>query len=244
MREERGRTSLFRGRSVIIFQVSRNISIAPDEFYHIYNRGTEKRDIFSDEIDRERFVALLYLCNSSEPVHIDSIKKSRGSTSLEVLLQTDRSETLVDICAYCLMPNHFHLLVHEKEEKGISTYMQKLMTGYTMYFNKTHERSGVLFQSKFKATHADEDRYLKYLFSYIHLNPVKLIEPAWKEDGIRNKKVAEKYLRTYRFSSYLDYLNMPRLESKIINRIALPDYFRSARDFQTDITDWLDYRNE
>src|SRR5665811_1016155 len=115
--------------------MSRNISIAPGEFYHLYNRGTEKRDIFTDRADRERFLALLYLCNTTEPVHIDDIQKSRGSTSrkigLEMLFEIEREDTLVDICAYCLMPNHFHLLVREKEELGISRFMQKLMTGYT-----------------------------------------------------------------------------------------------------------------
>lgn len=224
--------------------MSRNISLAPDEFYHLYNRGTEKRNIFSIEADRERFIALLYLCNTIEPVHIDDIKKSRGSTSLELLLESERAETLVDICTYCLMPNHFHLLVREKEDGGISRFMQKLLTGYTMYFNKRHDRSGALFQGKYKVTHADEDRYLKYLVSYIHLNPVKLIDPLWKENGIRDRKSAEKYLREYRYSSYPDYLEIPRIESKIINRTALPEYFCDTRDFENDITDWLEYQKD
>ena len=221
--------------------MSRNISIAPGEFYHLYNRGTEKREIFSSEADRKRFIALLYLCNTAEPVHIDGIKKSRGSTSLEMLLEMEQGETLIDICAYCLMPNHIHLLVREKEEQGISRFMQKLMTGYTMYFNKLHDRTGSLFQGKFKATHADDDRYLKYLISYIHLNPVKLLEPKWKESGIRNRKSAEEYLHTYHYSSYPDYAGTSRVESKILNKEALPDYFDGVRDFKTEISDWLSF---
>lgn len=228
--------------------MSRNISIAPDEFYHLYNRGTEKRDIFTDRADRERFLALLYLCNTTEPVHIDDIQKSRGSTSrkieLETVFEIEREDTLVDICAYCLMPNHFHLLVREKEEQGTSRFMQKLMTGYTMYFNKRHERSGALFQGKFKATHANEDRYLKYLISYIHLNPIKLIEPQWKEYGIRNRNMAKKYLNEYRDSSYLDYIGTPRAESKILMKEAFPEYFETVRDFETEVTNWLSYYKE
>lgn len=224
--------------------MSRNISIAPGEFYHLYNRGTEKRNIFTTDRDRERFIALLYLCNTTEPVRIDDIQKSQGSTLRKtgVLFEIERGETLIDICAYCLMPNHFHLLVREKEERGISRFMQKLMTGYTMYFNKRHERTGSLFQGKFKATHADEDRYLKYLVSYIHLNPVKLVDPRWKENGIRNRKSAEKFLHTYRYSSYPDYLGASRTESKILNKKALPDYFNDARDFETEVADWLSYK--
>jgi len=142
------------------------------------------------------------------------------------------------------MPNHIHLLVREKEEQGISKFMQKLMTGYTMYFNKRHERTGALFQGKFKATHANEDRYLKYLTSYIHLNPIKLIEPTWKETGIRNRKSAEKYLSNYRYSSYPDYLGISRVESMILNKEALPDYFRTRQGLEADIADWLSYKQE
>lgn len=224
--------------------MSRNVSIAPDEFYHLYNRGTDKRVIFDTDTDRDRFLALLYLCNTTEPVHIDEIRKARGSTSLQSLLAIEQEEPLIDICAYCLMPNHFHLLVREKEDHGISRFMQKLMTGYTMYFNKLNERTGSLFQGKFKATHADEDNYLKYLISYIHLNPVKLIEPQWKENGIRNRKSAEKFLNGYRHSSYLDYLGESRIESKILNKDALPDYFSNVRDFEKEVTDWLSYKHD
>lgn len=222
--------------------MSRNISISPNEFYHIYNRGTEKRNIFSSEADRERFLALLYLCNATEPVHIDNIQKQQGSTLLELL--PERQTTLVDICAYCLMPNHFHLLLREKEESGISKFMQKLTTGYTMYFNKRHDRTGSLFQGRFKATHANEDRYLKYLISYIHLNPVKLIEPTWKQNGIKNRKSAEEYLRTYHYSSYPDYLGIPRPESLVLNKDVLPEYFSEIRDLEMEIADWLAYKDE
>ncbi|MBU6388767.1 transposase [Patescibacteria group bacterium] len=224
--------------------MSRNISLAPDEFYHLYNRGTEKRDIFLTEADRERFLALLYFSNAEESVHISNIQKYQGRTLIELLSTIDQGETLIDICAYCLMPNHFHLLVREKKDGGISRFMQKLMTGYTMYFNKRYERSGALFQGKYKAAHAGDDRYLKYLVSYIHLNPVKLIEPRWKETGIRDRKTAKKFLHAYRYSSYPDYLKLQRGEEKIIIKDALPDYFSDARDFEDDIADWLDYHKD
>ena len=158
------------------------------------------------------------------------------------LLEIDQKETLIDITAYCLMPNHFHLLVHEKTEGGASKFMQKLTTGYTMYFNKRHERNGSLFQGKFKATHVSDDRYLKYLLSYIHLNPVKFIDPLWKENGIRDRTGAAKYLHEYPYSSYRDYLGENRAESKILNKKVLPDYFENKRDFEIEIEDWLSYK--
>ena len=177
--------------------MSRSIKFAPKEYYHLYNRGTEKRQIFSSDADRERFLTLLYLSNDSAPVRIDNLMQQahqQGRTLLEVALASERGELLVDLCAYCLMPNHFHLLVRERSNDGISRFMQKLTTGYTMYFNTRRERTGSLFHGKFKAEHAKDNRYLKYLISYIHLNPVKLIESKWKETGITKRKRAEMFL--------------------------------------------------
>src|SRR3989344_2009952 len=127
--------------------MARTFAFAPGEFYHIYNRGTDKRNIFTSRADRDRFLALLYLANQDEPVDL----KLQGSTLLEIVERSGMP--LVEIAAYCLMPNHFHLLVRELEEGGISKFMQKLTTGYTMFFNKKYERSGSLFQGRFKATH-------------------------------------------------------------------------------------------
>ena len=139
------------------------------------------------------------------------------------------------------MPNHFHLLVRELKEGGISKFMQKLMTGYTMYFNKKNDRNGSLFQGKFKATHVSNDRYLRYLVSYIHLNPVKLIEPKWKESGIADRATAERYLARYGPSSYRDYLNETRSENVILDTSALPEYFDSDMEFKEFVTEWLTY---
>ena len=216
--------------------MARTFSFAPGEFYHVYNRGTEKRNIFMSRSDRDRFLALLYLANQSDPADL----KLQGRTLLEIV-ERRTSALLVEIVAYCLMPNHFHLLIRELEEGGISKFMQKITTGYTMYFNKKNERSGALFQGKFKATHVADDRYLRYLISYIHLNPVKLIEPKWKETGIADKARAERYLETYAQSSYLDYLDKKRPEGMILSREALPEYFSSGTDFKTFVTEWLTY---
>jgi len=219
--------------------MTRTFSFAPGEFYHLYNRGTEKRNIFMSRADRDRFLALLYLANQNEPADL----KLQGSTLLEIA-EERAGAPLVEIVAYCLMPNHFHLLIRELEDGGISKFMQKLTTGYTMYFNKKNERSGALFQGRFKATHVDDDRYLRYLISYIHLNPVKLIEPKWKEAGIADKARAEKYLETYTQSSYLDYLDKKRPEGIILAREALPEYFSSSADFKIFVTEWLTYKTE
>lgn len=152
------------------------------------------------------------------------------------------TSTLVDIGAYCLMPNHFHLLVRCKSEKGISNLMQRLKTAYTMYFNKRYERVGALFQGAFKAEHANSDEYLKYLFSYIHLNPVKLIDPLWKENGIEDIEKAQSFLNNYTYSSYLDYSSdFNRKVSVLLDKGAFPEYFFSKEDFLSTIKEWLSF---
>ena len=139
------------------------------------------------------------------------------------------------------MPNHFHILAHEKAKGGITKFMIKLLTAYSMYFNKKNERAGTLFEGKFKAKHIDSDEYLKYIFAYNHLNPVKIIEPKWKENGIADRKAAKQYLAEYYHSSYVDYQGTMRPESKIINRKVFPDYFTTIKDFDLFIDEWLSF---
>jgi len=117
--------------------------------------------------------------------------------------------------------------------------MQKLTTAYTMYFDKRYERSGSLFQGRFKAIHVHNDRYLKYVIAYIHLNPIKLVDSNWKEAGIKDINKAETYLEKYRYSSYLDYTRSTRLENCIINKEALPKYFNTAKDVKDYSRDLL-----
>jgi len=225
--------------------MSRKGSFSPGEFYHVYNRGVEKRVVFLSDLDHDRFRALLYLCNSTEPLRLDNLAKyQRGEALLSSALSIARKETLVAIGAYCLMPNHFHLLIQEKSDNGISRFIHKVSTAYTMYFNKRYARTGALFQGVFKSTHADDDRYLKYLISYIHLNPLKLIEPHWKDIGITDMAHAMKWLDDYPYSSYLDFKSNDRIVHKILDRDSLPDYFHGSADFDSHLTDWLEYSQE
>lgn len=205
------------------------------EFYHLYNRGTDKRMIFMDRSDYERFIELLFLSNSSLAIDIRHIRKS-----YESIYDFKRGDPLVHIGAYCLMPNHFHILVTPAIEQGIQTFMQKVSTGYSMYFNKKFERTGALFESRFKARHANSDEYLKYLFSYIHLNPVKLIQSDWKEVGIRDVENARKYLDMYTYSSLLDYVGN-REESKILDKDKFPEYFNTKQEIDRELLEWLNF---
>jgi putative transposase len=211
----------------------RKNAFASGEFYHIYNRGNSKQKIFHDHKDYEHFMALLYACNAENNFRIQVLSKEKSPYDF------DREVPLVAIGAYCLMPNHFHITITQTEKDGISRFMQKLSTAYVMYYNKKYNRTGSLFEGKFKAEYLDRDPYLKYIFSYIHLNPIKLIDKNWKEKGIRNKKLAMDYLSKYQYSSYLDYFGKARVQNKILNRDPFPNYFPTQKNFAEEIFYWI-----
>ncbi|MDI6778221.1 MAG: transposase, partial [Patescibacteria group bacterium] len=132
------------------------------EYYHVYNRGVEKIDVFREEKDFRRFLKSLAEFNTSEPAYKIDRANRKG-------LNVDK-RPYVEIIAYCLNPNHFHLLLKQAAESGISEFMRKIGTGYTMYFNKKYERTGALFQGKFKYSRVKTNEYLLYLSAYINLN--------------------------------------------------------------------------
>lgn len=219
--------------------VTRYTQFATGEFYHLYNRGVEKRVIFNDSDDYHRFQQLLYISNSVDYVNVRDL-----FTVYKDLFVAPRDEPLVAIGAYCLMPNHFHILLTPLVDEGVSQFMNKLGTSYAMYFNKRNQRTGRLFEGTFKARHAAYDEYLKYLFSYIHLNPVKLIQSDWKERGIQHPAQALTYATAYRYSSLQDINLSARPEAKIVDLEPFPDYVSTATDTQDELLQWLTYHNQ
>jgi len=215
----------------------RKAPLISGEYYHIYNRGNSKQKIFHDIHDYNHFLSLLFLLNRKENFKIEFLRKSNPYNFL-------KTSSLVSIGAYCLMPNHFHILLTETEDGSISKFMQKLTTAYSVFYNKKYKRTGALFEGKFKSKHANNDIYLKYLFSYIHLNPIKIISPTWREKGIENSKKVIKFLEGYKYSSYLDYIGKTRPENVILNRSAFPRYFLEKEDMKTEIFTWLSYGSQ
>ena len=220
---------------------NREESLVEGEYYHIYNRGNTKQNIFNDDKDRDRFIKLLYLCNSLKSVKFKEYIVDRKINAWDF----DKGEPLVSIGAWVLMPNHFHIYVTSYKdsvvENPISLFVKKLCTAYSMYFNKKHKRTGKLFEGAFKSTHVDSDRYAKYIFSYIHLNPIKLIDPFWKDRGLQSVNNATEFLSKYHWSSYHDYRNENRSENKIISPEDFPDYFNDRNLFDREIFEWLTF---
>jgi putative transposase len=217
---------------------TRSFSFAADEFYHVYNRGVDKRIIYQDAQDYERFTELLYVSNSSGRTDLLRIKAGHSS-----VFDWKRNDPLVAIGAYCLMPNHFHILLTPLQEDGVSTFMNKIGTSYAMYFNSKYKRKGSLYEGKFKAKHVQTDEYLKYLFSYIHLNPVKLIQADWKERGITDLVQAYDYATNYKYSSLSDYQGLKH-QSSILHKEVFPNYFTTTAKQKEELLYWLQYKEE
>ncbi len=207
---------------------NRYYTFAEHEFYHTYNRGNSKQAIFKCESDYDRFTKLLYIANNSERFVMRELEDG--------IFDVDRKNTLVHIGAYCLMSNHYHLLLAPAIEGGVSKFMLKLATGYSTFFNKKYNRTGGLFEGPFKAKHIDSDRYLKYIFSYIHLNP-------YRDSHERmHTHFSQPKLLEYRYSSLPDYLGEDRVVAKILSKDAFPKYFNEVKELKGELMGWLDYQ--
>lgn len=221
---------------------NRSVPFAVDEYYHLYNRGNSKQTIFLDTADHQRFLQLLYVANGTKSFKLRELRNQNMD-----IYDLDMGDRLVAIGVYCLMPNHFHLLIKPLVENGVSQFMKKVSTGYVMYFNQKYDRTGTLFEGKFKSRYVDSDEYLKYLYAYILLNPVKLIQADWKEKGIEGPSEAEQFLREYRFSAYNDLLVSPgrtwgdRKTQKILSPQHFPNYFCSRAELDAELLSWLNF---
>lgn len=186
----------------------RNIRFANGEFYHIYNRGVDKRPIFLDQYDLDRFLQSMREFNSQNPIGSLFENSFRDKTQLG-----NRVAKLVDIVAYCLNPNHYHLILMQRLENGISEFMHRLGTGHTQSFNIKYKRSGVLFQGKFKALHIDSNEYLLYLSAYVNLNNKahqiknKMIKSSWDEYIDGNNNMCAKDIILKQFDTPSEYKN-------------------------------------
>lgn len=148
----------------------RKTEFANGEFYHIYNRGTDRRTIFEEPYDLQRFFESMKDFNAEDPIgsmyEYSFVKKQLGSSTSKLR----KSKPLVNFIAYCLNPNHFHFLLEQVTDDGISKFMHRLSTGYTKYFNKKYKRNGALFSGRYKSIHVGTNEYLLRLSAYVNLN--------------------------------------------------------------------------
>jgi len=224
----------------------RKVKFEIGKIAHIFNRGVEKRNIFNNEADMWRFIQGMFLFNnknSSFGILHEIERKNKGRINFNLLKkfvienETNR-KPLVRIMADCLMPNHYHLIIEEIQEGGISRFMHKLGTGYANYFNKKNDRVGSLFQGRFKAVIIENDIHLQYLLAYINIiNPGQLIEPELKKKGVRDIKKVMDFARKYSFSTNPDYLGLR--DSIIIDKGIFKDFFPTPEKYEHFIEEFL-----
>lgn len=193
--------------------------------------------IFKNVDDYYRGIFSIYEFNNANMVSIlrrreerkaEKIKEAvRGLTPYGSGLYIDKRDKFVEVVAFCFMPNHIHLLIKQLKENGISDFMQKVGGGYATYFNRKYKRKGHLFNN-FKPVHIESDNQLKNVLTYIHANPIALIEPGFKEKGVKNPEKIKKFLENYKWSSYQDYLGIKNF------------HYVTERGFIMEIINWLD----
>jgi len=225
------------------------------DYVHVYNRGNRKQDIVINEKDMWRFMQVLRFFNdihSSQNSLRNILQEQEKIRKLSVsdtdsmgsLLKVPESvfqvgwpkdwpekDPLVKILCYCLMPNHFHLLLQEIREGGISKFMQKLGIGYTNYFNLKHKETGKLFQGAYKGRTVKENQfYLEYLSVYIQVKNVLELFPGGLEEALKDVDKAFEFAEVYKFSSFPDFVG--KRKSLIIEKDILGDIFPTPEDYR------------
>jgi len=192
-----------------------------DAFYHLYNRGVENRNIFQDKQDYKVFLHYLKRYLTEPPDFPDEVRPRWRSDLYEKL----------NLIAYCLMPNHFHLMIKQFSKEAITEFMRAFSNSYVRYFNEKYERVGPLFQGSYKAVLVETEPYLVHLTRYIHLNPVELdgVRPATRSDLVRN----------YPYSSYGDYLG--KRKTSWVHPGEILSFFKTAQ--KTTLKDLLSYQS-
>jgi len=214
-----------------------------NQIYHIYNRGVEKRDIFLDDKDYLRFIHDLFEFNDRDPAfNVAYYFNSKSKEVKSQYLEKERKprKLLVEILLFTLMPNHFHLLLKQKQENGIVKFMQKLGTGYTNYFNKKYDRVGGLFQGRFKAVLINEEAHFIHIPFYFHTNPIDLIYGSSTSIDWRGQI---EFLENYRWSSFLDYIGKKNFPS-VTSRKFLLEFWGGEKEYRKETEKWLRERDE
>lgn len=164
----------------------------------------------------------------------------------EAMVMKDNRDLLVEVLAFCFMPNHIHFLVRQLKDGGISKFMLKLESGYAAYFKSKYglKIKGHFFQDRFNSVHIKNEEQLMVIFVYIHTNPISLIEPHWKERGIKDPKKVIKFLEEkYRWSSFFDYLGKKNFPS-VTQRDFLLKIMGGPEGCKKAIEDWIIYKGK
>lgn len=206
----------------------RKLVFRNEEIYHVFNRGIERRSTFTDKKEFERMQKLVkFYRHKNIPLRFSQVIQQPEEIREKILNALYMSERVTDILSYCIMSNHFHFLLKQTTDKGISTFVSNITNAYTKYFNTKHQRIGPLFEGVFKAVHIESDEQLVHVSRYIHLNPVV--------SGI----ISENELESYQWSSYPEYLSLSNQEISQTDLIL--SMFKSPKDYQEFVNNQIAY---
>ena len=226
------------------------VDLINGESYHICHRAVGDSLIFLDQDDYYRGIFSLYEFNNTQPTEIWLRRKQRKAEKRlalgspiphqsEIVPERDK---FVDVLAFCFMPNHIHLLLRQLKDGGISKFMKKTGGGYANFFNKKYWRKGHLF-NQFKAIHIKDDNQLRNVITYIHCNPISLVEPGWKDGGISNPERVVDFLENeYRWSSLWDYKDKPNFQSVTSRDFLLG--LVGKENMKQEMNSWITYKTE
>jgi len=224
---------------------NKNPQLANGEIYHVVLKTVGDTIVFNDEKDFYRGIFSIYEFNNDNPVNMWNRRKARAT---EKKLRGRTSQTLqerdmfVEILAFSFMPNHLHLVLKQKKDNGIIKFVQKVGTGFAVYFNKKYNRKGHLF-NKFKAVHIEDESQLKNTFVYVHTNLISLIEPGWKEKGIEDSDKVINFLESNNRHSYMDYLGQKAFPS-ITQRDFFLEVMGGTEGCKAEVDNWIKYKRE
>jgi len=222
---------------------NKNPQLVNDEIYHVISRTVGDTVVFEDEKDFFRGIFCIYEFNNDNTVNIWKRRKERAAEK-KVLGRTSPTlqerNMFVEVLAFSFMPNHLHLLLKQIKNDGIEKFMQKVGTGFAGYFNKKYNRKGHLF-NKFRAVHIKNDDQLKHAFTYVHTNLISLIEPGWKEKGVKNPEKVKEFLENNKRHSYPDYLGKNNFPS-VTNRDFLLETMGGINSCKAFVDNWITYK--
>lgn len=208
----------------------RNVVLANGQYYHVFNRSINKESIFFTMRDCTRaFETLYYYQFVSPPIKLSYYLSSGIEKRNEIItLLNNQSNKLIEVTSFCLMPNHFHLLLKQVAENGISKFLAQFQNSFTRYFNTFHQRDGHLFQGQFKAVRIEDDDQLLHVNRYIHLNPyTSFVVKSFDE------------LENYRYSSLHEYLQKPL--NRLTKENEIISHFSSIEQYKNFLYDQADY---
>lgn len=197
----------------------RTTPLVTDQIYHVFNRGVAKLPIFTDRRDYNRFLEAVYYYQFQGP------KPKFSQLSRFKDLNFEKNRKIVEILCYCLMPNHYHFLIKQLHDNGISEFIGKISNSFTKYFNTKHKRVGPLLQGQFKAVRIEYEEQLIHVSRYIHLNPIA--------------SFLVKNLNTYPWSSYLNYVGFD--QNKICSKDFILSMFKTPQKYQQFVLDQVEY---